>query len=346
MKIKLTFFLIAIHFLIYVSGCATVTGPSVSREEIEKTREELKVKALAYKIKQMQRLYGIGNRLMQNIPAQDIKYPAKPYIGMVCLQIDKYLQKVYNLDTQKGVVIVAVLEKSPAAAIGLQPGDVLLRVNGKNISTINYFNAALSGLGIGEPLQVEIMRGNQKSTFETKVAQIPINTPINMVDWQEVNAATDGKIVVVTYGLVNFAKSDDEIAAVIGHELAHAARGHILKAQGGQIISLIAALTLGAVAENSAPGTGNVVARGVSQLGDIFNASYSRDLEREADYFGTRFVYYAGYDVDTCATVHERFAIEMPESMTASYFSTHPSSPERVARIKKEIEELKSGGPK
>ncbi len=346
MKKKLISFFALVCFIISLSGCATVTGPGVSREEIEKTREELKVKALAYKIKQMQRLYGIGNRLMQNIPPQDITRPAQPYIGMVCLQIDKYLQKVYNLNAQKGVVIVAVLENSPAEAIGLQPGDILLSVNGKDMNNLNYFNASVSGLKIGDPLQLKILRASQKLTFETRVAKIPINTPISMVDWQEVNAATDGKVIVVTYGLVNFAKSDDEIAAVIGHELAHAARGHILRAQGGQIISLIAALTLGIVAENNAPGSGEGVMRGVSQFGDIFNANFSRDLEREADYFGTRFVYYAGYDVDTCATVQERFAIEMPESMTANYFSTHPSSPERVARIKKEIEELKSGKAK
>jgi len=82
--------------------------------------------------------------------------------------------------------------------------------------------------------------------------------------------------------------------------------------------------------------------RGVGQIGDIFNASYSRDLEREADYFGTKFVYYSGYDVNACATVEERFAIEIPATMIEHYLSTHPSSPERVARVRKTIEELKA----
>ena len=42
-------------------GCATVTGPSVSREEITQATEELKVKALQFRIKQWQRLYEIGD---------------------------------------------------------------------------------------------------------------------------------------------------------------------------------------------------------------------------------------------------------------------------------------------
>lgn len=340
---KLIHIFITIPFIVYVSGCATITGPSVTREEIERTREELKVKALAYQIKQLQRLQNIGNRLMISIPKEDIKQPPRPSLGIMCFQIDKYLEKVYNLSTNKGVVIVVVKEQSPAYDIGLQPGDVLVSINKVKINNINRFRAVASNFKIGDPIQMEILRGNETLTLETKIGRVPVNLPITMVDLQEVNAATDGKSIVVTYGLINFAKSDDEIAAVLGHELAHAVRGHVAKAQGGQILTLLAALALGIAVESNSPGSGEGIMRGVGQIGDIFNASYSRDLEREADYFGAKFVYYSGYDVDTCATVEERFAIEIPASMIHNFLSTHPSSPERVARIRKAIEELKAG---
>ena len=247
------------------------------------------------------------------------------------------------MTTNKGVVIVVVKEQSPAYALGLQPGDVLVSINKVKINNINRFRAVASNFKIGDPIQIEILRGNETLTLETKIGQVPVNLPITMVDLQEVNAATDGKSIVVTYGLINFAKSDDEIAAVLGHELAHAVRGHVAKAQGGQILTLLAALALGIAAESNAPGSGEGIMRGAGQIGDFFNASYSRDLEREADYFGAKFVYYSGYDVDTCATVEERFAIEIPASMIHNFLSTHPSSPERVARIRKAIEELKAG---
>jgi len=326
-----------------LSGCATVTGPEVSREEIERAREELRVKALAYQIKQLQRLQEIGSRLMAAIPTEDIKQNPQPFLGITCHQIDKYLAKLYNLSVQKGVVIIGVREMSPAHNIGLQPGDVLISLNKTRIEDFSRYQAMASRFKIGQPQEIEILRGSQKLILNTRIAGIPINIPIIMVDAQEINAATNGKLIVVTYGLVNFAKSDDEIAAVLGHELAHAVRGHVTKAQGGQILTLLAALALGIAAERNSPGSGEGVMRGASQIGNIFNASYSRDLEREADYFSTKFVYYSGYDVDTCATVEERFAIEMPATMIQNYLSTHPSSHERVVRVRKAIEELKAG---
>lgn len=338
---KLISILLTVSFILFVSGCATMTGPSVSREEIEKAREELKVKSLAYRIKQLQRLENIGNRLMLAIPREDVKREPQPFLGITCIQIDKYLERLYNLNIKKGIVIIGVRERSPAQNIGLQPGDILVSLNKIKINNINRFQALASKFKIGQPVEMEILRGNQNLALSTKIEQLPINLPIIMVDQQEVNAATDGKLIVVTYGLVNFAKSDDEIAAVLGHELAHAVRGHVAKAQGGQILTLIAALALGIAAERNSPGSGQGVMRGVGQIGDIFNASYSRDLEREADYFGTKFVYYSGYDVNACATVEERFAIEIPATMIEHYLSTHPSSPERVARVRKTIEELK-----
>lgn len=342
---KLTFIFTVISFIAFLLGCATVTGPSVSRQEIEKTREELKVKALAFQVKQLQRLYNIGNRLMLAFPSEDIRTPAQPFLGIVCAKIDKYLKQIYNLSVDGGVVIVVVKEKSPAYNIGLQPGDELVSLNKTMIRNINQFNGVVSGFKVGDLVEIEILREGNLLSFRTYISSIPINLPIIMVDMPEVNAATDGRAIFITYGLLNFAKSDDEIAAVLAHELAHAARGHVAKMQGGQIFNFLTALALGMVAESSSPGSGEVVMRGVGQLGNIFTASYSRDLEREADYFGTRFVYSAGYNVEVCATVEERFAIEIPATLIQNYLSTHPSSAERVVRIRKTIEELKTGRP-
>lgn len=335
--------LIIIFITVNLIGCATVTGPRVSNEEIDKTREELMIKALDYKIKQNQRLWAIEEKLIAAVPKEDIKTSPKPLLGIMCLSINKYVAKLYNLDAKKGVIIVSVNKNSPADAAGLKPGDLLISINGKKIPAVVYLSAILDNLKARENIQIQIQRNAEVLNFETQIVETPLRIPISMVEAQEVNAATDGKMIVVTQGLLNFAKSDDEIAAVICHELAHAVRGHVAKAQGGQILTLIAALALGIAAERGSPGSGNSVMRGVNDIGNLFNASYSRDLEREADYFGTKFFYYAGYNPETFATVEERFAIEIPATMIQHYLSTHPSSPERVARIRKIIEELKSG---
>lgn len=337
--------IIIISLVISISGCATITGPSVDREELRRATEELKVKSLAFQIRQLERLCNIGNRLMLAIPKTDISIPAQPFLGIVCLEIDRYLSRAYNLNVDNGVVIIVVKQKSPAYDAGLVAGDVLMAINKIKISNINSLNMLTSKFGIGDLIEIQVLRGSQGLNLTARIKEIPVSLPIVMIDSADVNAATDGKSILVTYGLLNFVKSDDEIAAVLAHELAHAVRGHITKMQGSQAIGFLAALVLGIAAENSAPGSGEGVMRGIAQIGDIFNARYSRDLEREADYFGTRFVYYAGFDADACVTVEERFAIEIPATLVESYLSTHPSSPERMLRIRKIIEELKSGKP-
>ncbi|MBU1125247.1 MAG: M48 family metalloprotease [Candidatus Omnitrophica bacterium] len=331
--------------IMLLGGCATISGPKVSKEEIEKAREELKLRALTYKIQNLQRLYQIGSRLMAALAKESHQIKIKPqaYLGITCSAIDKYLQQIYGLEADKGVAIIVVKVDSPAYQAGLQPGDVVVSLNKNKIETMNRLNALSAKFKAGEVVHIDIIRKTEPKAFAVKLVQIPADYPILMMDSSEVNAATDGKALYVTYGLLNFAKSDDEIAAVLGHELAHAVRGHVSRAQGGNALGFLASLAAGIAMDQVSPGMGNTVMRGVDQLSRIFNAKYSRELEKEADYFGARFVYFAGFDANTCATVEERFAIEIPATMTQSYFSTHPSSPERVARIKKIVAELEAG---
>lgn len=160
-----------------------------------------------------------------------------------------------------------------------------------------------------------------------------------MVDEQEVNAGASSNLIVVTYGLMRFVKSDDEVAVVLGHELAHIARGHHLKESGIGLISMITGIAAGIGANKVYPGSADVVMRAVSSA---FNARFSQDFEREADYFGLKYAYAAGFNIDAGVSVWERFAIEIPESRTRNFFSTHPSSPERMVRLQKISLELKS----
>ena len=343
MNKKLGVIFIVTCFLLNVSGCATVTGPWVSQREIKTATEELKVKALAFKIKQLQKLNNIGTRLMFAIPKEDLRKPPQPFLGVVVAKIDKHLQELYHISVKKGVVIVVISEKSPAQEVGLRSGDVLLTINNKKITRSSHFKRVASKFKIGDLIPIEILRGSEIHTLEAKIGQIPANAPIIVLDIPKFEACTDGKMIYVSYGFLNFTKSDDEIATVLAHELGHVVRGHVAKRGGGQILGLFIAVGLGALAEASAPGSGEGVIHSVGDVYQVFDAAYSRDCEREADYFGTKFVYYAGYDVDVCASLFERMAVEIPDSMIKHYLSTHPISPERMLRVKKTIEQLKAG---
>ena len=319
-------------------GCATIIGPSVSQEEILMAQEQLSVKALEFRLKQLEKVNNIGHKLLVSIPQQEIKVnkEPQPFLGIYTSRIDKQLRQLYKIDDNQGVVVIVVIENSPSDKAGIINGDVITAFNHKDIRTIRDFNRYLNELSVGELINLRIKRNSIAMDIILKVDSIPINLPINMVDIQEVNAAATSNSIYVTYGLLNFVNSDDEVAAVLGHELAHFVRGHLKKAQIGSLLSLLIAVPLSIVADEAAPGSGDLV----YQTADIFKATYSRDLEREADYFGLKFVYFAGYNPCSCANFQERFAIEIPQSMIRNYLSTHPSSPERMVRVKKAIAEL------
>jgi len=332
---KLNLFLSLILFL---NGCATITGPVVSQQEIIEFEEELKVKALEYRLKQLEHVNNIGYRLIYAILPSDTKKPFEPFLGVYVFDINKYLKRLYNLSQDKGVVVGLVIDGSPAKKAGLLKGDIILSINLKRINSSFDFYNEVKKFKIGQIVNINILRQGIKETIFLEVGSVALNIPINMVDLQEVNAAASSQGIFVTYGLMHFVKSDDELAAVLAHELAHIMREHIQKFEGVSLITFLLSLPLSILLESQAPGSGQVV----TDIGNIFKATYSRDLEREADYFGTRLVYQAGFDVEVCATFMERFAIEIPQSMIRNYLSTHPSSPERVLRIKKTIQELKS----
>ena len=150
-----------------------------------------------------------------------------------------------------------------------------------------------------------------------------------------VGAWTDGKGVWVTRGMVRFLKNDDELAIILGHEMAHAYKAHVEYSVARGIFGV----ALGAVADAFAPGTG----RSVMTLTDAVNKSFDRDEEREADFYGLIWASKAGFNVDAAKNVWKRMAIERPETVEEGYLSTHPSSAERFLAMDKVGATLKKG---
>ena len=151
-----------------------------------------------------------------------------------------------------------------------------------------------------------------------------------------INAGASFGQVAITSGMLNFVKSDDEMAVVLGHELAHIEQGHVIKGA----ISGLALGVLATVLEARVPGAGQA-AGGVGQM---FLNHFTQNQEREADDVGLRFAYQAGYDPRVAAGLQERLAVEVPQSMSAGYFDTHPSSVERAVAARREAAELLAQG--
>lgn len=162
-------------------------------------------------------------------------------------------------------------------------------------------------------------------------------------DESTINASVRPGKMAVNYGMLRFTESDDELAVVLAHEIAHLIKGHYGKKLATNVLATAVGVAAGAALEGvtQGSGVGGMVSEGLAKG---ISGGFSRDLEREADYYGFQYAYLAGFDVQNGAGIWERFAIEAPKTMIADLFSTHPASPERLIRAEKILNELKIQG--
>jgi hypothetical protein len=157
---------------------------------------------------------------------------------------------------------------------------------------------------------------------------------------QSVNAgATFGKIMVTT-GMLHFARTDDELAAVLGHELGHHTQAHIQEALASGIITVVAATAAAMAIDSVAPGVGRIAGGLIQGVAQHAN----QNKEFEADEVGLRYAAAAGYNPQAAVDVFERLAIEVPQTLTSEFFTSHPSSPERLLAARKIADSLIASG--
>lgn len=148
----------------------------------------------------------------------------------------------------------------------------------------------------------------------------------------EINAfAAPGGVVVVNTGLLRAVSTPEELAGVLAHEIAHAELRHGLKIMAkGLGLRTLLSLALGDYG-------GTVLAEGMKQLGEL---NFSREAEREADQEGLRRLVAARIDPQGMVRFFELLEKER-QLAPPEFLSTHPSTAERIAALKKEIALLK-----
>ncbi|MBC3758764.1 M48 family metallopeptidase [Hyunsoonleella sp. SJ7] len=156
----------------------------------------------------------------------------------------------------------------------------------------------------------------------------------NLVDDKTVNAwcMPGGKIVFYT-GILPIAKSETGVAAIMGHEVAHALANH-----GQQRMSAGMLQQLGAVA-------GNIAIQDARKR-DMFNQAYgigstvgvmlpfSRSHESEADKIGIYLMAIAGYNPDEASELWKRMKANSGGQAPPEFLSTHPSNDTRITNLK------------
>jgi predicted Zn-dependent protease len=145
-------------------------------------------------------------------------------------------------------------------------------------------------------------------------------------------ALPGGKVGFYT-GLINLAANDDEIAIVMGHEVAHVTSRHGAERQSQAMLIGLGGVALGVGARNDKNADYYLLAYGITTtLGSL---KYSRDHETEADVVGLRFAAKAGYDPRAAAAFWRKMAAKESGGRPPVFLSTHPSSQDRIANLER-----------
>lgn len=149
---------------------------------------------------------------------------------------------------------------------------------------------------------------------------------------QTVNAfALPGGKVGVYTGLLDLSASDDEVAIVMGHEIAHVTARH-----GAERISQGVLVALGGVVlDASTQGKKNhdlmLAGYGLAAAGGTL--AFSRSHESEADYIGIRYAAKAGYNPMAAVSFWQKMAKASPGGKLPAFLSTHPSHERRISDL-------------
>lgn len=256
------------------------------------------------------------------------------------------------------LIVSTVAKGSAAERAGLRAGDRILTLQGRAAPTgrnalSEAVKRAADAASRRTPLSLTVVSGpfpvldgladttrrDDHTPGLVRAVSIPGDKAcpfgLALVQDNTIQAAADGRNIVVTTGLLRFASSDDELALVVAHEIAHNALRH---GEGKQKNASLGGL-LGAVLDVAAA-TQGIDTRGTfTKSGMRAGAeAFSQEFELEADYVGLYMLARAGRAIATAPRFWRQMAITDPRSIR--YTTTHPTSAERFVRLEAAVQEV------
>lgn len=237
------------------------------------------------------------------------------------------------------VQVGPVREGSPAAVAGLKLGDVPVKVDDWEVPTgpdafetfVEHLDERLKTPG---PMTFQVRRGGVP--MEVTVTPKPICDYRLVVERNDAkNAYADGERIVVYQGMMEFLKTDEELATVIAHEAAHNVMGHIDAKKTNAVIGGVFGLVLDIAAAAAGVNSQGEFTKLGAQVGA---GTYSVEFEQEADYVGLYLMANAGYDERQAPNLWRKMAIQNPKAI--EHRTSHPTTPERFVALEKSVEEI------
>jgi len=156
-------------------------------------------------------------------------------------------------------------------------------------------------------------------------------------DW---NAFACANGMIVVFNSLLHATNDDEMAIVLGHELAHATHEHSRKQMKSSMKLSLPAVLAGAALAGKDSGAAKALGAGAAVTFSAIQSGYSRDHEDQADRAGLRYAFEGGFDVNQGPKLWKRFAEKYgsQDSVSNFFFGSHSTAEARVKNLTREIE--------
>jgi predicted Zn-dependent protease len=167
-----------------------------------------------------------------------------------------------------------------------------------------------------------------------------------VVDDETINAfAASGGFILVNKGLIMAARTEDELAAVLAHEVAHTVRGHAIGSIQKARMAGVYKEMLDSTVQLDEQQLGTLTKAFEGAMDDMINSmvvkGYSRDTEFEADKVGLEILADAGYDPQAFIRLLGSLA-KKTGGGGGGFSATHPSAKDRLAKLKSEADKLGS----
>jgi predicted Zn-dependent protease len=190
---------------------------------------------------------------------------------------------------------------------------------------------------VQDPVVTEYVNRLGQNLVRNSDAQVPFT--IKVIDSDDINAfALPGGFFYVNSGLILAADEEAELAGVMAHEIAHVAACHAARENTRGNLMNMASIPL--IFVGGAIGYAGYEAAGLALPMTFLH--FSRGFEAEADYLGMQYMYKSGYDPQAFISFFEKVQAQEKKKpgTLAKAFSTHPQTPDRIAKSQEEIAQI------
>ncbi len=195
-------------------------------------------------------------------------------------------------------------------------------------------------------LTAYVSKVGKKLAAVSDVPDLPYEFVVLNNDVPNAWAMPGGKLAI-NRGLLVQLDDEAQLAAVLGHEIVHAAARHGASAKTQQVLVGAGVLLAGVAVATKKP---EYAALSVGALGygaNAWNSKYSRDHESESDKYGIKYMVKAGYDPEAAVELQELF-VRMFDKQDSGWleglFASHPPSRDRVVANRAELTKYPKGG--